>query len=307
MIPVAGLLDFSLQTRALLGFFAALLAGFSIFFGYAQVVWSRSKQEWLINRFKTERLRQFHFQLILSELPMVVEAGINEKGQERWLKLRAEELDKLDHHVLRRAEEQLYHLTNDEAEDRPWISEQWRHALEPQSINRTDLEPHQNSLKRLLEILRQQRFGIQISYASLKRRAGLHSPATRAKVVHVLSDALSVILLAATAGMGVSYVLALCSSATPNGPVISSIVIFGLIASLSSAGIVGLRALKEGLLLSADAERYKWFDAAVKALEARFDAVDDSRKIDLLREMERLAYQEMRRFLISAQGTRFVV
>jgi hypothetical protein len=68
-----------------------------------------------------------------------------------------------------------------------------------------------------------------------------------------------------------------------------------------------MRALKEGLLFSADAERYRWYLATVRVLYRRFENGDVPVKISLLREMERVAYQEMRRFIISISKTRFII
>jgi hypothetical protein len=71
--------------------------------------------------------------------------------------------------------------------------------------------------------------------------------------------------------------------------------------------VVALRALKEGLLFSADAERYKWYFAAVRTLHRRYEHGELARKVFLLRELERTAYQEMRRFMLSAERARFVM
>jgi hypothetical protein len=78
------------------------------------------------------------------------------------------------------------------------------------------------------------------------------------------------------------------------------------LAGVFSAGVIALRVLDQGLQLTAEAERYQWYHAAVEALEARFLRAHPRRKIDLLREMEHLAYQEMRRFVVSFEGSRFV-
>jgi hypothetical protein len=44
------------------------------------------------------------------------------------------------------------------------------------------------------------------------------------------------------------------------------LVIAGFIAALSSSSIVAMGALEEGRLFTADAERYKWYLAAVRTL-----------------------------------------
>jgi hypothetical protein len=49
--------------QGLLGGIAAVLAIVSILVGYTQVLKGWEKAQWLTNRFWTERIRQFHFQL----------------------------------------------------------------------------------------------------------------------------------------------------------------------------------------------------------------------------------------------------
>ena len=46
----------------------------------------------------------------------------------------------------------------------------------------------------------------------------------------------------------------------------------------------------------------------MRSIAERFDAAADApTKVRLMREMERLAYQEMRRFLLAFQAARFVM
>jgi hypothetical protein len=68
-----------------------------------------------------------------------------------------------------------------------------------------------------------------------------------------------------------------------------------------------MRALKDGLLFAADAERYRWYIAAVRTLNYRFEHADRVKKVHILREMEHVAYQEMRRFILSVKQARFVM
>ena len=71
--------------------------------------------------------------------------------------------------------------------------------------------------------------------------------------------------------------------------------------------ILGLRVLDEGLQLKSETERYVWYLAAVEALERRYDAATPLGRVAILRDMERLSYQELRWFTVSFDEARFVM
>ncbi|MGO9930659.1 MAG: hypothetical protein ACLPV8_02445 [Steroidobacteraceae bacterium] len=277
-----------------LGAVAGLLAIFSIAVGYTQVLKGKDKARWLTNRFWTERIRQFHFQLIVNHLPVLI-AAIKSKNELRdWLEFRARELDRFEHDYLRGVEDKIRHLEQDEAEDSPWISQEWDHA--------GPVPPPSEEFDELLALLDQQRFGVQQRYAERKLLIGWHSPETGSQWILKLSDFLTAVLLLATITVGLVSIIAFVSHADPKIRLIAAFV-----AALASSSVVAMRALKEGLLFNADAERYKWYLAAVRTLYRRYEHADLPRKIFLLRELERTAYQEMRRFMLSAAHARFVM
>ena len=283
-----------LRTQAVLGAVAAVLAIVSIFIGYTQVLRGKEKARWLTNRFWTERIRQLHFQLIINNLPRLVAAIKVNAELGEWLDYRARELDRFKHDYLRGVDDKLNHLETDAAEDRPWLFEEWDRA--------GPVPPESPELDKVLELLEHHRFGIQQRYAEKQLLNGWHSPETRAQFVSKLSDALTGLILLATIAAGIGAVIAF----NVNGNSTSRL-IAGLVAAIASAGVVAMRALKEGLLFNADADRYKWYLAAVRGLRVRFEHADRAHKVLLLRELEHAAYQEMRRFMLSAAEARFVM
>jgi hypothetical protein len=283
-----------LRTRAIMGGIAAAFAIVSMAIGYTQILKGKEKARWLTNRFWTERIRQFHFQLIINHLPLVVAAAKSQPDMEHWLAFRARELDTFRQDYLRGVEDKIHHLDVDEAEDQPWISEAWNETCH--------VPPQSAELDALLKLFERQRFGIQQRYTERKLIAGWHSPETRAQWVSKLSDALTAVLLLATVIVGIGSIDALIEKTNPPYRIIA-----GLVAAISSSSVVAMRALKEGLLFSADAERYKWYLAAVNTLFHRYEHADRSQKVHLLRELERVAYQEMRRFILSVKQARFVM
>jgi hypothetical protein len=68
--------------------------------GYTQVLTGEGKARWLTNRFWSERIRQFHFQLIVNNLPTLVAALQDRSDLRGWLEFRARELDQFKHDYL---------------------------------------------------------------------------------------------------------------------------------------------------------------------------------------------------------------
>ena len=282
------------RTRAVLGGIAAALAIISMVIGYTQILRGKGKAQWLTNRFWTERIRQFHFQLIVNHLSRVVAAATTSEGLQDWLAFRAHELDTFRQDYLRGVEDKIHHLDEDEAEDRPWISDEWDRM--------GHVPPPSAELDVLFKLLERQRFGIQQRYTERRLVNGWHSPETRAQWVAKLSDALTALLLLATIIVGIGSITALIRGANPTYRLVAA-----LVAAISSSSVVAMRALKEGLLFSTDAERYKWYLAAVRTLYRRFEHADRPQKVHLLRELEHVAYQEMRRFILAGKQARFVM
>jgi hypothetical protein len=277
-----------------LGAVAGALAILSIAIGYTQVLKGKVKIRWLKNRFWTERIRQFHFQLIVNNLSLVITAIQSKNGLKDWLDFRKSALDVFQHEYLRGAQDKVHHLALDEAEDSPWILEEWDRAgpVPPESVE----------IDQFLKAFEMQRFGVQQRYAERKLLTGWHSPESRSQWVLKWSDFFTALMLFATIAVGVVSIVALVSHA---GPIYR--LVAGCVAAIASSIVVALRALKEGLLFGADAERYKWYFAAVRTLHRRYEHAELPRKVFLLRELERTAYQEMRRFMLSAEHARFVM
>lgn len=282
------------QLQDVLGAVAGALAIVSIGIGYTQVLKGKEKIRWLTNRFWTERIRQFHFQLIVNNLPAVISAIQNKNDLKEWLDFRARELDVFEHDYLRGAQDMIHHLDLDEAEDSPWIFEKWDRAA--------PVPPASQEIDQFLKVLELQRFSVQLRYAERKLLSGWHSPESRAQWVLKWSDFLTGVMLLATIAVGVVSIVALLFGAHSRYRLIAA-----CIAAVSSSLVVAMRALKEGLLFNADAERYKWYLAAVRTLYRRFEHADLPRKVFLLRELEHAAYQEMRRFMLSGARARFVM
>jgi hypothetical protein len=68
------------------------------------------------------------------------------------------------------------------------------------------------------------------------------------------------------------------------------------------------RAIEQGLQPEREIERYQQYRSGVRAILERYDeATSQTGKIPIMREMERLAFDELRNFLVTNERSRFVM
>ena len=71
---------------------------------------------------------------------------------------------------------------------------------------------------------------------------------------------------------------------------------------------LAIRAIEQGLQPEREIERYRQYRSGVRAILERYDeATSQNAKINIMREMERLSFDEMRNFLITNERSRFVL
>lgn len=289
-------LPFAGTSADLIGALAALLSIASGLLGYTGVLSGRAKMRWLNHRFWTERMRQLHFQIIANNLPLAVAAMSDADARRRWRRLRAGELDRFAHLVMAPFAETLERMRDDLADDRPWLNDAW---AAPAPVPAPADGPPGDAAE-LFEILRRHRFGIQRRYASLKLAPGLYSPRSRARMARAASDALTVLILLFAAGLG-----GLLAAGESLGSTAGMLLVAA--SGACSAIVVALRAIDEGMQLRSETERLEWYRAAVEALERRYVSADAAQKVEILRDMERLSYQELRWFTVSFCNARFIM
>jgi len=68
------------------------------------------------------------------------------------------------------------------------------------------------------------------------------------------------------------------------------------------------RAIEQGLQPEREIERYQQYRSGIRAILERYDEASSQKsKIEIMREMERLAFDEMRNFLVTNERSRFVM
>lgn len=248
-----------------------------------------AKARWLGERFWTERMRALYFQTLVNNLGLVAEAMRSDAALGEWKAARARALAALP--TPDDLSAQVGRLAGAVGDDEAWVLAEWAPAPpSPEPSEELDI---------VLTLLRTQRFDSQIAYTDRKLGDSLRAPRRRSAAVRLGGRALPA---AAVAGAAAAGILLLTGQ-----PVESVGVRLALaVAAAGSAAALALRMINDDLKLSEDAGRYAWYGAAVQRARARFDAGDLAEKLAALREMEIVAYRDLREFVAAHWRGRYV-
>ncbi|WP_293907887.1 hypothetical protein [Phenylobacterium sp.] len=248
-----------------------------------------SKARWLGNRFWTERLRSLYFQAIVNNLSLVAGAMRDAPSLGQWKHTRAAALDALPSPEDMTA--QIRKLAGVVTDSEVWVDPRW--VTPP-----TPPEPSEE-LDILLTHLRSQRFDSQLAYSDRKLSDSLRAPMRRSQLLEIGNAILpaAAVLAAATGGGLLAFGL------TTSSPLVQ--LALGVAASITALALA-LRVINDSLLLSDDANRYAWYSGAVLRARNRFDAGDLAEKLAALRDMEAVAYRDLREFVAAHWRARFV-
>jgi hypothetical protein len=283
---------FSQHYPHLLFAIASVSAVFSVgglLLGTFGVLFASSKQNWLANRFLTERLRQFHFQTLIALAPDIVQAA--ESG--RWdgfLRERARRLASFKEDVLKRPLPLVNALLSDTEQD-SWLFP----YVEPDVAKNA-------SAALLFDAYRRLRIKRQIGFADYKLQ-----------VTRKLLSPFPVDQASRLAGIAMACVfgLVLLHLLTPiniwtDQKVSSEVLSFAAVAAAIIA--LAVRTLEEGLRPGREVERYRAYQSALRSIERRFvESEEPSGKLKAMAALETLSYNEMVNFLKSNYEARFVM
>jgi hypothetical protein len=279
----------------LVAFIAALSGLMSIFIGLRGVLWYRAKAEWLHRRLMTERLRQFHFQVFVCRLTEIIDSLTSEKAVEDYNEKRkawfAEFKARMENGLIA----EFTDLVADGAKKDIWLYTPCTPSTK---------ESGSDSLNQIFDAYRELRIRHQLRYANYKlsQVSGI-VPATAGTQMIFFSN---VTLIGIAALVIIHLGIAISIAAGGNGfqppPWVHVIAIWIAIVALA------VRALEEGLQPARELERYRNYKAAVHAVLERFEMAKWPReRIEIMREMERLSFDEMVDFLKTHNEARFVM
>jgi len=250
----------------------------------------KSRHVWLGHRYWTERLRQMHFQSLVANIDLVCEAMTDDRKLEELQTLRRRWLGDFT----REATDPRVPLNGtceDRTDGKAWMHSEWRDAK-----NRAVPSETMDELMDALSVLR---LGIQLMYARKINLNNIYSPKTRGLVLRLTGVGATVAVISfATAGW-ISWLA---------GGKLMAVGLGGwtVAAAVVSAFGIMARAMDDGLQTEADAERYRWYEEALENISEQFEAASVSGKVAKLRQLEQTSYQELRWFLRTHAGARFL-
>jgi hypothetical protein len=285
------------------GGYASVLAGLaavsgvlSVAIGGGGLLLAGRKRDWLHNRLRTERTRQFFFQGLVNRIPEIANsmadaaaiADYRGKRDGRFATFRNE----LEHSLV----EQYTRIIDDASEEDVWIDGRLRDFEIQRDI--PDLEP-------LFDAYRELRIDRQLGYANYKLSADtavLNAPSRQANLIAVLSLVGVLALLFIHFGVVVGVLSGSSFWLEFRSDPANMIVVWIAVLALA------LRALEEGFQPGQEIERYQQYRSSVRSIQRRFSATCSQReRVELMRELERVSFLEMRSFLRINERARFVI
>lgn len=243
-----------------------------------------NRSQWLEGRLQTERLRQFYFQFLSANFDLASQALTDASARAALNSERVRALRIFKAWLAKPMSAELTAVIEDVNDKRVWQLIEWRAPL---YMPRPGAE---REATKLFELIREQRLGIQLAYIREKLTPGFGSPETRLRFLDGTSNFCTVAATILSIGTAIILFQAKSTDDLTFRVMTSLIALIGLIAIFS-------RAVADGLQLKANVVRYRWYRDAVADLDASFNNPDPLARYKVLRDMELLAYREMREFL----------
>jgi hypothetical protein len=285
---VAAILPVAWTWPLALAYSTMVVAGAAI----SLILYARAGQRfvWLAHRYWTERIRQFQFQFILNHLDLAVRAMRDDAALAEFRQRRATAFGDFKQQA-KHVPERIRHLKTDNTEALAWIDPDWAKPDKVPDGDRGDLDL-------LLDALRRLRIDVQTQYSGAKLDVDAHAPGTRAWWFSMIGDVSTALVAASALAAGLIIMFAPGSGWHPYAW--AGVGVFGALGLMA-------RVMEQGLQTSLDHERYDWYYAALRAAATRYAEGTPREKILALRDVEILAYQEMRRFIVAHLRAKFLM
>lgn len=266
---------------------AASITGVAL--GAFGVLFANSKREWLENRFLTERLRQFHFQILTALAPEIVDAAVRND----WTAFRKQRnalLEKFKQDVAARRSSMFDAAVSDD-EQEPWMVPFAERTVADDEISRQLFAAYAH-----LRIQRQ----IKFTEFKLQKKRALLSPFPKDQAARLAGIAMACVLV--LVGLHILIAIGVFHDLGFEMPPLHVAAIWVAVIALA------VRTLEEGLRPGREVERYRAYQSGLKAIGRRFERGDTpAAKIKAMAALEVLSFDEMVNFLKSNCEARFVM
>jgi hypothetical protein len=283
---------YSIALAVISGLFGVL----SFLIGSVGVLFAGRKRNWLSCRLLGERIRQFHFQTMASRVPEIFDSLRDNAAKASFLSKRDVWFESFKAHLVGKLDSTLAAILHEENSIDPWLHD------------RAELTGMQESkeLNPIFDAYREMRILHQLDYANYKLQDDhrMISAMPRRQLAVISQIVLASIILLVMMDVGV-LVGALLPSSIFAGFHSAAAIVFVIWLAFAALAI---RALEQGLQPEREIERYQQYRSSVRAILERYDdAPSQNAKIEIMREMERLSFDEMRNFLITNERSSFVL
>jgi hypothetical protein len=269
-----------------------------------------SRRRWLVNRIAAERIRQWHFHFLVYRGDLVRRVT-DEVGDEEVTAFRAERLRLFDDFLSRQRGKWDSLLTSLVAT----TYESEARLLEPAAGGNHGYADDQESFDSIAQIYRHLRLRHQLQYALYNlqtstdkpwRKFLFWPPIVQERILGSLGATCMVLALIVSAAIILGHVVALVAGNVPLAVVLEHTALNSLAVALAVVAIA-VRTLEDGLAIRADIDRYQHYAGRIQGLLREFDASASIRsRLHVMRECEKLCFEEMREFLVAHHQTRFI-
>jgi MFS family permease len=272
---------------AVLGVVGVLIAFFGLLYG-------APKRRWLEHRLMTERLRQFHFQTMLSNLDLFGSLSANGDSQDLYRQRRARSysafLQRFDSHL----QAEFESIASDEQSSDIWLQKR----PEEVPVEVLNMLPED-----LFAAYRDLRLRHQLNYASWKLQ---NSGSVFDGSLRGMRTLLSFVSIGAVILLfGVDLAAA---TVTPWQLAWFPEVELHIVALCLAVIALAARAVEEGTQVRIEIDRYRNYRNTLRALLTRFETTASRRdKVQVMIDMERLVFLEMKAFLMANHESTFVM
>jgi hypothetical protein len=242
----------------------------------------------------TERLRQFHFQAFVCRWPEIVNSLASQRAAESYVADRRLWFAAFTQKMERGLVAEFTNLMQETDEKDVWLYEP---PVSSMSAHPTV------SLDELFEAYKILRIDHQLRYANYKLSPDEGILATSASTQQSMFSTLTLIGIAALLLIHVGVAIGVAFDLKQLNPHWIHV-----IAICIAIGVLTIRAFEEGLQPARELERYQSYRSAVRAISHRFDAAQSpAEKLEVMKDMEQVSFDEMATFLRTNNEARFVL
>lgn len=297
-------LDLLSTENATYGVALAVISGLfgvlSFFIGSVGLLFAGRKRNWLRHRLMGERIRQFHFQMLVFRVPEVLASLKDDTAKALFLSERNLWFETFKAQLIGKLDSAFAAIIQEEQSINTWLFGDATKRKATAEIQEN------NNLDPVFDAYRELRIVHQLDYTGYKlqddHRVISAMPRRQLAVISHLIFALILLLVVMHVGvlLGVLFPGSIFAAFHSREAIV--FVIWLALAALAT------RAIEQGLQPEREIERYQQYRSGVRAILERYDeATSQNAKIQIMREMERLAFDEMRNFLITNERSRFVL